>query len=242
MRYQNIHKKRSPSRLIHFFGPDGSGKSVQANILMSYLEMDHVRVKKYWLRAHHTVAYLLWKILVAIGFYRAIVNIYGDELKIPAVNRSYFLCRFWATIEFIGILPLVIRANILLLSGYCLVAERYILDTIAGIAYAVDDPNFPKSWTARMLFCLIPRNTFYIFLDSDYETIRARRSGDNHVSTKGRQQVEVAKPFLEPREFIEFQRSLYGRLALQSDALTIDTSKTSIEETSKIILYNLGLL
>ena len=39
----------------------------------------------------------------------------------------------------------------------------------------------------------------------------------------------------DPKDFIEFQRSMYNKLSRKLGAIRIDTSKHSIEQTSEII-------
>jgi len=213
-------------RLVHFFGPDGAGKSVQARMLVASLNERRVRVKKVWLRAHHTLAFVLWKLLIRIGFYRT-VSYSGVSMKLPAVDCDKFLRGFWSMVEFIGVLPIILRAYIYLLRGYHLVAERYVLDTVTSIAYTINDSNFFKSRISRVLLRLVPEKTVFIFLDSEYEVIHKRRAASFCH--------ECARTSVEPRDFIEFQRTVYKILADSFNALTIDTSKSSIDETFKII-------
>jgi len=233
-------------RLIHFFGPDGAGKSMQADILVDFLDRRDFKVRKFWLRAHHTLAFVLWKFFVRIGFYRLVANSLGVATKLPAVDRGKFLRGFWSFVEFISILPIVLRVHFSILRGYRIVAERYLLDTVTAIAYIINDPDFLRSRISKMLFRLIPENTAFIFLDSDYETIRRRRVpfcvSVNNLWERKTAHNYSEESYVEPQVYIEFQRTAYKILANSFEALIIDTSKTSIEETSKNILKHLGLI
>lgn len=233
-------------RLIHFFGPDGSGKSTQADILANLLDKRGVRTKKCWIRANHTVAFVLGRILIGIGFSRVVLNQFGFARKLPAVHRNRPLGCFWSAIELLGVIPLVLRVYFLLNRGYRLVAERYVLDTVTSIAYFINDINFLRSATSRVFFRFIPKNTAFIFLDSDYEAIFGRRAPasdeKNGESQKAQKIVgSITKSSVEPREFIEFQRVAYKALAKSFNALAIDTSKLSVEKTSELILHYLGV-
>jgi hypothetical protein len=233
-----------PFRLVHFFGPDGSGKSTQADILVKVLRKCGVRAEKFWIRSPHTLAFLLWRLLVKIGFYRAVSNPFGVSIKLPAVDRSRSLRLFWSLTEFFSVLPLIMRCRFLMWRGYVLVAERHILDTVTTIAYFLDDLEFLSSKISRLLFCFIPKDTVFIFLDSDYETIFHRRAPlfDASVSKpKRRVYGSIPKLAVEPKEFINFQRSAYRALAKSFNALEIDASTCSIKETSNIILKYLRL-
>lgn len=212
------------TRFVHFFGPDGAGKSVQAEVLVKVLNQKGFKTRKLWLRAHHTIAFVLWKMLILIGFYRAVPSPNGIR-KIPAVHHDRFLRLFWSIVEFVSVLPILLRIRLLLLRGYMLVAERYILDTITAVSFVLRDHEFGRSWVSRTLLRFIPSNTVFIFLDADYETLRQRKVQSNSLE--------------ESRDYINFQRSMYEAFAIGFDALKIDTSKTSIEETSRIILHYL---
>ena len=224
-----------PARFVHFFGPDGSGKSTQVNLLVDYYLNRGIKVRKFWLRSPHTFAYLLWKFLVLIGFYRCIVNAFGVQVKIPAVQRSNFLKEFWSIVEFLSVLPLIARAKLYLLRGYALIAERYVFDTITTIAFFLDDSAFSRGMLSRMLLRFIPSETAFIFLDADFVTICKRRAKFYSMprSTKGRffRNSEPPSPNLEPYSFIDFQRKLYAAFARSYCALVIDTSNSSVEET-----------
>ncbi len=230
-------------RLVHFFGPDGAGKTTQVKLLIDYYQNRGLKVRKYWVRSPHTFAYFLWKFLVSIGFYRAVVNCFDVEVKTPAVQNSAFLKKAWSLLEFFSVLPLIMRAQIYLRRGYTLIAERYLFDTVVTVAYFLDDPAFSKSLISRILLHFIPQNTNFIFLDTDFETIYKRRAKFyNQRISKNRQSVftygEVPAAALEPNHFIDFQRKMYASFARSYNALVIDTSKSSLEETfDQIVAY-----
>jgi hypothetical protein len=230
--------------LIHFFGPDGSGKSTQADILVDFLNQQGFRAKKCWVRAPHTLAFVLWRVFVGIGFYRVTTNPFGIAVKLPAVDRNGSLRRFWSIIEFLGVLPILFRVHFSLLRGYKLVAERYVLDTITTVAYFINDIHFLGGTISRALLHFIPRNTLFVFLDADYETIYHRRAPLFGTREQiGKQQGSyglVPESSIEPRDFIEFQRVAYSILSKTFNALVIDTSKTSIKDTSDMVLRYLG--
>src|SRR4030042_3115690 len=121
--------------LVHFFGPDGSCKTTHVEILINAFRKEEPRVKKIWLRSPHTLAFLLWRLFVKIGFYRTVSNPFGDFIKLPAVNHKKSLRTIWALTEFFSVLPLIIRIKFSMLRGYKCVAERYILDTTTTVAY-----------------------------------------------------------------------------------------------------------
>jgi thymidylate kinase len=239
-------------KLIHFFGPDGSGKTTQAALLMDFMNKKGIRVCKLWVRSPHTVAYLLWKWLVKIGFYRIIRNEFNTETKIPAVNRNRLLQHWWSIVEFLSVLPHIFRAKILIYRGYTLIADRYILDTITSIAFFINDTNFLKGPLARLLIRFISKGSVLIFIDADFETILrrrvnvclgyARKTQNSNINSK-RQQIygTVYHGLVEPREFIDFQRNAYRLLARSLKAHKIYSPHVSVEKTFKSIVELLKL-
>jgi len=186
-------------------------------------------------------------LFVKIGFYRVVYNAFGVAVKLPAVDRNRLLRSFWSIVELVGVLPKILLTYVSMLRGYRLVAERYILDTVTTVAYFVNDINSLRSTTSRVLLRFIPKNSVFIFLDSDYQTIFNRRapfshtSGEEIPSSRERKNGFLHKSYVEPRDFIEFQRAAYKILAKTFDAFVIDTSQLSIEETSSLILQHVGL-
>jgi len=230
--------------LVHFFGPDGAGKSTHVEILMELFKKDEPRLKKIWLRSPHTAAFLLWRLFVKIGFCRVVTNPFGDSIKLPAVNRRRSLRTIWALIEFFSVLPHILRIRFFMLRGYKCIAERYVLDTVVTIAYFIGDIGFLGSRISRLLFNFIPDDTLFIFLDSDFETVFNRRAhlrfGES-LQKKNRDYGSLPQSAVEPREFIDFQRSAYAILANVFKVTRIDTSERSVHETSNEIQKRLEI-
>lgn len=222
-------------RVIAFFGPDGAGKSIQAKLMIEYLESRGFKVRKAWVRSVHTFAFILWSVFMKLNLCRersavpvrrhtkfavphmneepgGVVN--QITMMPPALNgpKSRYV---WSTIEVISILPVILlQVYIPLILGYVVVAERYVADSIASVAYFLDKENFTESRSANFLLKFIPRKTLLVFLDADYQTILSRRG-------------EMAGP----TDYTEFYRRVYTKLALVVGAIRIDTSKLSIQET-----------
>ena len=243
MQVENGNSIRVPS-MVHFFGPDGSGKSTHVELLVKRIAKQNPNVRKCWLRSPHTFAFLLWRLFVRIGFYRAVCNPLGIEIKLPAVDRSRSLRVFWAVAEFFSVLPLIMRIDLAIKRGRKFVAERYILDTVTTVAFFVDDVDFLRSRIARLLFLFIPKDTVFIFLDSDFKTVFNRRA---HIyvdgyNQKGRAYGMIPRSAVEPQEFIDFQRRAYKTLAKSFNAFSIDTSTSSVERTAERIWDHLSMV
>jgi len=238
-----MKNSKSLPNIVHFFGPDGAGKTTQVNILVDLLSRQGIPTRKIWVRSPHTLAFLLWRLFVKIGFYRLVINPFGPPGKLPGVDRSRVLRRFWSSVEFLSVLPFIARVSYLK-RHHVLIAERYLVDTVTTVAYFLDDLDFIKSWTSRLLLRFIPKDTAFVFLDTDYSTIFDRRAPlvtQKQSSSARRGYGAIPSCPVEPRSFIEFQRRAYASLSKSLDPLKIDTSKNSIKETSMIIIQSLGL-
>lgn len=231
-------------QVIAFFGPDGAGKSTQAELMVDFLRNRGFRVKRAWIRSTHTFAYLLWMLFYKLnlcddrsgvlkkmraGFAVSYLNEsqYGVVSPItmsPPILRGFVSRWIWATIEVVSIVPVVVlQVYLPLLLDRVVVAERFVVDSVASIAYFLGDESFAEGWHTRFLLRLVPRGTAFVFVDADYGTILSRRE-------------EVAGP----REYTEFHRRLYKKLAIVVGALYVNTSSLSIQEANQRILGFVG--
>jgi hypothetical protein len=158
-------------------------------------------------------------ILVKAGHTRNITNPYGRVKTLPIVSSDKLSKQIWALTEFFSVLPLLfIKVILPIEQGYFIVADRYVLDTIVSIAYYLNDQDFIKHRIAGVLLKFIPQKGVLIHLDADYDALVARRG-----------------KLVEPRSFIDFQKAVYARLCQSIPSYYIDTSKLTIDETSKAI-------
>lgn len=104
----------------------------------------------------------------------------------------------------------------MLLTWKIVITERYVVDSIASIAYTVNDPNFPASPPSKLLLKFLPRNAVLIHLDATYEEIAKRRGGR-----------------ADPKDYVEFHRSVYDKLSKTLKAVKLNTAQLSVEEARK---------
>jgi len=199
-------------KAIIFFGPDGSGKSTQADLLIRELNVRKIRNKKIWIRSLHTLAFLISK--VAMHTLR-LSHIY--ELRSRYANNSFFRTT-WSFIEFISILiPIILKFSVPIRQGYVMVAERFVIDWIVSLAFALDQHSLVNGRLANQALHFIPKNSLLVYIDANYDAIAMRR------------------PIEDSHEFIEFQRSCYSKFAKELHALTIDSSDKNIDEVYALI-------
>ena len=207
-------------RMVHFFGPDGAGKTTQVVKLAAYFEKQGVKVHKTWVRSPHSLAFVATMLLYRLGLREQFYNPSGQMIVArPRVDQNRISKFLWVVLELVSVMPVVLReAAIPAVRGRALIAERYLLDSVATIGFFLQDESFVDSWAARFLYRLIPRDTLLVYLDADYPHILQRRG-------------ERA----EPEEFIAFQRRVYGILAARMRALVIYTPDHTIEQTHALI-------
>jgi len=153
-------------------------------------------------------------------------NRYGAVSPItmcPPILRNRFSKFLWSIAELAGIVPVVLlQVYLPLLLGFTVVAERYVVDSVASIAYFLGDDRFDRTWQARLLLSLVPRKTLFVFIDAHYSTIVSRRG-------------ELAGP----EDYTNFHRRMFKRLAERVGAVCFDASTQSIDEIHTEILANI---
>ena len=206
-------------KLIIFFGADGSGKTTQARLLASHFGQMGFRVRLVWIRAHHSLASILSKILASFGYYRIIIS-KEKSYKLFDVEFLPGLKGIWGFVEFISVLPwILIRVKLPLLLGYVVIADRYVVDTIVSVAHFLGDYEFLYGYAAKILLTMLSKHAFLIHLDAETEVLIERRKDE---------EIDV--------DFIQFQRKAYLSFASFLGALSIDTSTKGAMDTFKAIL------
>jgi len=202
---------KPPSAVI-FFGADGVGKTTQARRLSELYMKKGYRVKKCWLRARHSLSYLVSQILLKLGYLEVVrqgTREVLDSRRLPGK-------RLWSFLEFISVLPWILtRMNLPLLLGYVVIADRYVVDTAVYNRYYIGEEFRIYE---RMLLRMKPKNALLIHLDADKDNLMERRRGD------------------WPEDFIDYELGKYRTLASELQAISINTSHRDMEEVGRIIV------
>jgi thymidylate kinase len=216
---KNSQLARKIPHFIYMFGPDGSGKSTQAEILYRYLQHHGARVRAVWIKSQHSLAFIITRIFLKFAPHSVSSTPDGFIIQIRGISDSSIGGSFWSLIEFVSILPLILlRVYLPLLTGKIVIADRYVIDSVVMIAYMINKPEFMGSFIARLMLRFIPKDSLLFHLDSTYEEISKRRGSR-----------------ADPKNFIDFQRNMYARIS----SITINTSVFSIKKTAELIKANL---
>jgi len=217
-------KVKDTPAFIHFFGADGTGKTTQAMMLSKRLKKIGIDNKLIRLRSGRTLASILYRFYKKLDSHIVVLGGDGRVLRITTINNALGR-QIWSLVEILSMIPLLIlNVSIPIARGRTVVAERYMVDAIATIAYFVDDPSWIKSFWAKLLLRFIPQGSVLIYLDAPFVTI-AQRKG----------------PSVDPEDYIEFQRRIYAAFAKYTGAITIDTSTFLETQTHNLICQYLNV-
>jgi thymidylate kinase len=212
--------------VIAIFGPDGSGKTTQIDLIEKALRDRQIKTHRTWICSHHLFTWMIYRIFVKFGFYEERPSRQCPLEKYPPrtlwanpIGRSIM-----AFTELLGIvLKILYDIHLHRLLGYTIIIERYIAGSLADLYYTLELP--PTSLTSRILLALIDKHAILIRLDADYSNIKDRR------------RIQV-----EPVDYIETQRTIYKWFADHVECLNIDTTRVGIEETHAIIAAHVDQL
>jgi thymidylate kinase len=199
--------------IISFFGPDGSGKTTLARVLVRELKHRGLMPLISWMRGTHTLASIIARMIAKFSVFRGQDNPYYG-VSIPSGMR-----RLWQLLEFMSVLPVLLVKFILpSILGYTVIAERYIPDFLAWISTTTRDEDYLDRLEARFMLALSAKANVRIYVTASEAELIKRRSGE------------------VDQKFLSRQLKLYNRLAKIVKAYKIDTTGRSVEETLDSLL------
>jgi thymidylate kinase len=204
-------------KMLYFFGPDGTGKTTHADLVSFYLNDRGLKTWRTSVKQHHTLSFLLLKLLTynspkgqAMSYY----GFYGDlakKIKTP-----------WKILELLSLLPaLFYRIYLPLFLGYIVICDRYLFDTIVTLSFFLKEPKIISGLSVKLLVKLIPKNSLLIHFEADSAVILQRKSDEPLT-----------------KQLIEYYKNAYRNVIKWSgrEIITIDTSISSVKEVQSNIL------
>ena len=217
---RNVDETMKNPRCIAISGVDGSGKTTLANWLVKYLRFKGYKTKYVWIRAQHTLAYLISQILIHLGWYRTFRNPNGILVSRFKVHEGTFARKIWPAIEFVSVLPLIIfKIKLPLLLGYRLVLDRYLADTIVSIVLTTRNMSFADSSIGRLLLKMMSKDCAVIFLDAGLSTVLRRKPDVEYSNNEIKNEI-----------------NLYRVLARKVKAFSLNPTTQSIEQIRKKVV------
>ncbi len=196
------------SLTVIFFGADASGKTTQVKMLTKYLKNKGFRVRRVWIRAHHSFAFLILKL-----FFRADID-QDPFLKGTTLGAQLGKSRLWIALETSSVLPWIfLRFYMPRSLGYTVVCDRYLPDTLVSLAYTYNDESLMRRFPGDLLIRFIPRDALFIHLTGDVLSLKNRSKEGDLVKNS-----------------LAFQIRQYNTFAHALEAKTIDTSLLDKEQ------------
>jgi thymidylate kinase len=163
-------------RLVYIAGNDGTGKTTQAELLLTSLRALGIPSQYVWLR------YPQYLSLPVLGLSRLLRVTRYETVDGRRVGRWEFHRARW--LASLLLWCRVVDARIarrrliepLLRRGETVVLDRFVYDIAVDVAAAANDPGLLCSRAARLMYGLVRREDAVI-LDAPAATIRTRRSG-----------------------------------------------------------------
>lgn len=164
------------------------------------------------MRGSHTFASVLARLLAKFP------SVAGPDNPYYHIRIPRRLLRLWQFLEFVSMLPLLfVRFLLPSMMGSFVIAERYIPDFLVWVTLTTNDPAYSRSLGARFLLSLFSKAGTKVYITADYAELLSRRSD------------------VDPT-FLKRQLGLYEKLAKSIGANKLDTTGTSVDESTKALI------
>lgn len=213
-----------PVRLVSLSGPDGTGKTTQANVIVNQLSHRGKKARYVWLRFYHLIS------LPLLAYFRLAhidqVHVLADGTKMgpydlrsrPLISQIYGLAvlldMFLATVA---------KLKIPSALNYSIVCDRYVLDTLADLSECTGNDSYHLTATGMMFKRLAPRSMKQIVIVANPDTLRRRRNdlaGDPHLEERVLRYRMIAENFGIP--LIDAEGLSVDDLALRIESILED--------------------
>jgi len=211
-----LHIHSQPRMLVTFSGVDGSGKTTQAEALLSAFQTCHLRAQRVWSRGG-SASWIGW-----LTGRRQRVPVSGtakDRVRARQTRfRSPWLRWGWSWLTTLELLwEYALRIALPLCLGRVVIADRYLFDTLADWGAYFGEESVEKRSAARLLRGLSPRPAVAFLLDLP-SAVAQSRSSDGL-----------------PTEFLEAQSATYRRLASALRLERLDATRGREELADEIV-------
>ncbi|MGI6078572.1 MAG: hypothetical protein ACOYCB_10520 [Fastidiosipilaceae bacterium] len=164
-------------KLICIIGPDGTGKTTQANLLVDYLRQQGTDCGYKWLRFHHFFSLPVLAVARLMGLSRVETLESGKKIGYHEFHRSRLFSTVYPYVLFIDtLLFMTLKVTIpIKLFGKTIVCDRFIYDTLVDLMISTKNSDILYSGVARRYVAIIPKNCLVMAFSGDEETLRSRR-------------------------------------------------------------------
>jgi thymidylate kinase len=163
------------AKFIYISGCDGTGKSRQADLLLSYLHSAGARSRIVWLRFPFFFSLPLLAYARLRGYSRSETHA-GVKFGYWEFHRSPFLSSLFPWAYLVDALVFATwKIYLPLLCGSTVICERFVLDMLVDLSVACHSDNLHLGLPGKWYLKLIPKPSRVFILDLDGPTIRSRR-------------------------------------------------------------------
>jgi thymidylate kinase len=196
-------------------GPDGSGKTTQARIIVGTLRKQGVNAHYRWIRFIHLLSLPLLAYATIRGYTQIETLPNGRRTGIHTFWQSELVARIYPCVLYLDmVIAKIIYLDIpSILFGRVIVCDRFVVDAVIDIMIDTRGYSFHKSRMGFKFLKLNPTESVNVVLTSDLGTILARRS------------------YLVGDRTLEKRIELYATLARDLGIRSIDGSR-KIEEVA----------
>lgn len=189
-----------PPKLISIIGPDGSGKTTQAHLLIDYLKNRGLNYEYKWLRFNHFFSLPVLGIARLMGLSEMITLENSQRIGYHYFYKSKIISWFYYVTLFIDTLIItIIKVYIpIKIFNRKIISDRFIYDTIIDLMISTGNNGLYYEKWGRLFSHLIPSDSSSILLISDEITLRSRRSNvkyDKNLGKKIELYSKVASKF-----------------------------------------------
>lgn len=164
-------------RLICIVGPDGTGKTTQAKLLVARLRRKGISCEYKWMRFYHFFSLPLLMLARFMGLSEVKTLKSGKKIgyhyfyKSKTISKIYPAFLFLDTLIF-AIMKIYIPIKLLKKTIVC---DRFIYDTIIDLELSTGENVINHSIMGRIFTKMVPKNTKTIMLIADEDVLRIRR-------------------------------------------------------------------
>jgi energy-coupling factor transporter ATP-binding protein EcfA2 len=165
------------NRLICIVGPDGAGKSTQAELLIERLTDQGVDCEYRWFRFSHLLSLPVLAIARILGFSEMEELESGRAIGYHHFERSSVLSWLYPIVLLLDMIFAHISAIGIprWFSNRTIVCDRFVHDTLVGVMISTHRWSFLDSLVGRLFLRLIPADAAVIVINGDEEILRSRR-------------------------------------------------------------------
>jgi thymidylate kinase len=192
-------RRKKPS-LICIIGPDGSGKSTQARLLVEYAKSKGIKCKYLWMRRPQLFSLPVLLLAKILGLSEKMELKSGEEIGYHHFERSRFVSSLYASTTLIDALIITfVRIGLpLAISKNMIICDRYMHDVLVDLMVSIGKNRLEDFPSGNRFVELIPDYCNAVLLTSDEKTLRSRREDvrmDETLEIKIRLYQEVAERF-----------------------------------------------